>query len=598
MADFFAELKRRHIYRVGAAYVVVAWVLTQVVDVLSQVFELPSWIAQPAIVLLAIGFPVTLIAVWMIEGRHHEAVASAVRAKSTAVDWMLFGAVTVLIAGTGYQQLARRSSEATTATPTTAISLAVLPFANLSGDSTQEFFSDGITEEITAAIARVQGLTVLGRTSAFQFKGQNRDLREIGRTLNATHLIEGSVRKAGARVRITAQLVRADSGANLWTENYDRELTDIFVVQENIAQAIASALRVPLGLQQGEQLVAHRNIDPESYEQFLRAKALLRARGLQPITDAITLLEGVVARHPGFPPAWAALAFAYDSLPGYSSEQRSASLDEARRVQLAFFDKGERAAREAIRLDAQNASGYAALASIEDHRGIWRAADDHYRQALALDPYEPEMLHNFSQFLARVGRLSETLIVREKLRGLEPAVPLYNIRTAELLQLKAQYASTIPMLEIIPADSAGGAIRNVYLAQAYAASQRYAEAADTLLKITGDQFSRQSSEDAARLLRSAPTKVTAPETLPVLEGELNFVYAHIGATERMLEFPERRLETGRGIHNMIWATEFAPVRKTERFKTFLRRAGLVEYWRERGWPDLCRPVGADDFVCE
>ena len=148
----------------------------------------------------------------------------------------------------------------------------MLPFANLSGDASQEFFSDGMTDEITSALAKVANLRVVGRTSAFQFKGQNKDLRAIGQALGATYLIDGSVRKAGNRVRITAQLIKADDGIGLWTDNYDRELTDVFAIQEDIATAIAGALRVPLGLQQGERLVSNRTSDVESYQDYLRGQ--------------------------------------------------------------------------------------------------------------------------------------------------------------------------------------------------------------------------------------------------------------------------------------------------------------------------------------
>jgi TolB-like protein len=164
-----------------------------------------------------------------------------------------------------------------TGTPTPQqpiISLAVLPFANLSSDPEQEFFSDGMTDEITSALAKVRDLRVVGRSSAFQFKGQNRDLRAVGQSLGATHLIEGSVRRAGNQLRITAQLIQAENGLNIWAETYDRELTDVFATQEDIAQAIAVALRVPLGLPPGGRLVSNRISDIATYEDYLRARAL------------------------------------------------------------------------------------------------------------------------------------------------------------------------------------------------------------------------------------------------------------------------------------------------------------------------------------
>src|SRR6185295_12490998 len=160
---------------------------------------------------------------------------------------------------------------------------------NLSGDASQDFLSDGMTEEITAALAKVPGLHVVARTSAYQFKAQSRDVQSIGQQLHASHVIEGSVRRAGDRLRITVQLIDAAGGTHLWSETYDRQLTDIFAVQEDIARAVAASLRVPLGLNPGENLV-DRSLDPDSYQQYLRAKQLVRARTAG-AAEAIEILE-------------------------------------------------------------------------------------------------------------------------------------------------------------------------------------------------------------------------------------------------------------------------------------------------------------------
>src|SRR5882672_8802282 len=252
MGNFFAELKRRHIYRVVAAYAVVAWLLLQLVNNVAPIMDAPVWVARSALLFLVLGFPIAIFFAWMRELPPADAVRPV---KATVTDWALIGVLVVVIALVSYQQFAQTRSatelsgvEAArrAAAAPAGISIAVLPFVNLSGDAGQEFFSDGMTEEITSALAKVPTLRMVGRTSAFQFKGQNKDLRAIGQSLGATYLIEGSVRKAGERVRVTAQLVKADDGIGLWTDNYDRELKGIFAMQEDIAQAIAGALRVPL----------------------------------------------------------------------------------------------------------------------------------------------------------------------------------------------------------------------------------------------------------------------------------------------------------------------------------------------------------------
>jgi tetratricopeptide (TPR) repeat protein len=455
-----------------------------------------------------------------------------------------------------------------------------------------------MSDEIMAALAKVQGLSIVARESAHQYKGERNDMRAVGRALNAKYLINGSVRRAGNRVRITAQLVRADDGVGLWTDSYDRELTDVFAIQEDIAHAIAASLSVPLGLQQGETLVSNRTGSSESYDQYLRARAFVRARALP---EAIELLESVVARDSGFAPAWGLLAHAYGLVPNNNLDGVSlvGPLEETRRIVQTSAEKAERAAREAIRLDSRNALAFAVLARTQGLRGEWAASEDLYKQALALDPNEPEVLHAYSNgTLAPVGRLKDALSLRDKLRTLEPFVPIYNIFTASIMMNSGQRQTAIAILEATPPDAPGRSPRDVTLARTYAAEGRYAEAADLLLAIPPDSVNRRSVEDAARLLRSAPTRVESPDALPVLERGLEFVYAYVGAPDRVLDFAERRLEIQLGVSSIIWLPELVSLRNTERFKAFARKAGLVDYWRERGWPDLCRPVGADDFVCD
>ena len=186
----------------------------------------------------------------------------------------------------------------------------------------------------------------------------------------------------------------------------------------------------------------------------------------------------------------------------------------------------------------------------------------------------------------------------EQLQTLEPFVPIFTLTTAEIMQLNGQSAATIPLIEAVSADAATSFNRNSRLAMAYAAAGRYGEAADTILAIRGALVTRQSIEAAARLIR-APSAATPPEKLPRLEGELNFVYAYVGARERVFEHYERNLQIGIFLFPFwLWDPLYAPLRKTERFKALMRNAGLVDYWRKNGWPDLCRPMGADDFVCD
>jgi len=519
------------------------------------------------------------------------AISAARRVTRSTRNWVLAGGLAAAMALVlGYQFAPSPSTTATQQPQAGEISVVVLPFTNLSGDPEQEYFSDGMTEEITAALARVPSLRVIGRTSAFQFKGQSKDFAAIRRALNVPYLVDGSVRMEGDRVRITAQLIQADSGVSVWTESYDRQLDGVFATQEDIARTIATSLRLPLGLKPGDNLVNNRGIDPESYQQYLRAKALILARGEARLDQAAAMLEQVVARNPDYAPAWALLASDYSLMPIFHPARRGRSTEESRRVVDELLRKAEAAAQRAVQLDPNSADGYAALGFIQFVRGKLLLAEDRHNQARALDPNNGRI----TLLLAEVGRLKEALAIMQQLQALEPFVPLYNRTTAHHLWLDGQNDAAIAILKALPP---GQGLND--LAMIYASLGRYAEAADLLENIPAGDLNAAFSKDAARLLRTAPANAAAPQSLPSL-GILNWVYLYVGAPERALESYERDVQdgfSGGTILPLVWHASFAPVRKTERFKAYVRARGLVEYWRAKGWPEFCRPVGADDFVC-
>ena len=597
MGHFFAELKRRQMFRVAAAYAVVAWMLLQLINNLTPALRLPDWAATLVVVFLVAGFPIALLFCWI---QHlPSAESSAPSAKTVKLDWLLIGALAIVLSFMGYQTLTTPQAGVDAAkeaalSPRTGVSLAVLPFANLSDDETQTFFSDGMTEEIITALARIPDLRVVARESASQFKGQQRDLRAVGQALGATHLIEGSVRKAGARVRITARLVKADDGVNAWTNSYDRELTDVFAVQEEIATSIAGALRMPLGLKQGERLVSNRNIDPDSYQQYLRARAF-GSNGRESLR-AIPLLEPLVARNPDYAPAWAQLALVYQLTPNFS---RNGPLEELRRVVREVVPKADAAGRRAIQLDPNLAYAYNALAHVQVIQGKLLAAEELYSKALALDPNSTIALGGYSNLLAVVGRLKESIAMKDQVRALEPTGPGLTQDTAQMLWVTGQNDAAIALFKDLPSGVQGLEIDR---ARIYASMGRYNEAADSLQRITGGNLSAETLAAGVRLLRSAPAETPALVSLPRL-GTIGFIYLYVGAPLRAFEPIEEWGEAGfyisGGADNaFLWHPSYAAVRKSERFKTFMRKAGYVEYWRAKGWPEFCHPTTGDDFVCD
>jgi TolB-like protein len=478
--------------------------------------------------------------------------------------------------------------------PANVTSLAVLPLTNLSGDSGQEFFSDGITEEITTALAKVPGLRVVGRTSAYQFKYENRDLRAIGQALAVSHLIEGSVRKAGDRVRISVQLINANDGTHLWSENYDRLLTDIFVIQEDIARAITTALQAPLGLKPGENLVSNRNVDPNTYELFLRGMALYQTGAPQNRADAARIAEEVVARSPNYAPGWALLRTAYAQMANSLSDDDS-PIDEARRAVREWLAKADRALERAIALDPNSPFTLSSSGSQLWVMGSPLRGEPLLLKALEVDQDDAETLLRYGNLLASAGRLKEALPLLLKSYELDPLLTLQGALATQVLWLTGKNDEAIALAMTLRPD-----IRGDLLANIYASMGQFSEAANALASGGRDS---EAVRETIRLLRLA-----GPQALPVRppgrgQQPVDFLYLQKGTptpvVERHLVDLERDVEVGFVLGNrVIWHPAYAPVRNTERFKTFVRKAGYVEYWRAKGWPEVCRPVGADDFICD
>ena len=584
------------------AYIAIAYALQHGVILTSESFEWPNAVARTTMLLLVLGLPIAITFAW-----YHGAQASRQISKAE----MSIISILLVIGTFLFYALAQPSREVAGAAPTRdagvtaarsaaanprlGIALAVLPFANLSDDKEQEFFSDGVTEEITSALAKIPDLSVVARTSAFQFKGQNRDVQGIGQQLRATHLIEGSVRKAGDRLRITAELVKADDGVTIWTDSYDRQLTDVFAIQEDIAHAVATSLHMTLGLKPGENLVSNRKIDPESYQQYLRAKARYQAGNRQAFREAATLLEQVVARSPDYAPAWAQLGFTYAAVGANTA--LTGRPDESRSTFAEFASKSEMAARRAIQLDPNLPDGYTRLAVLEHARGHFAAGEDLMKKALALDADNPDALDVYSLLVATVGRLKEAEPIRLKLQSVEPFVPLYNSTTATLLWANGKNDTALAMFTALPGNIRSARARGIAIS--YAAAGRYDEAADALAQISPAVTPVDIVQAAARILRSAP-KAMPPGNRPDL-GNLNWIYVYVGAPEQSLRWHEKLVDIGifygsRAIE--FWHPDFAPARKTEGFKGFVRKAGLVDYWKARGWPPQCHPTTGDDFACE
>jgi TolB-like protein len=333
--SFIEELKRRNVVRVGVVYLIASWLLAQVADLMLENFNAPDWVVQAILVALIIGFPIAVIFAWAFEmtpegikkEKDVDRSASITHKTGHLLDRSIIAILVIALSyfvwesrfgSGGMDQNASSSATAEVSSDqapeleteeiveTSTKSIAVLPFVNMSSDTEQEFFSDGISEEILNALAGIKELKVAGRTSSFAFKGQNQDLRKIGDALGVEHILEGSVRKAGTTVRITAQLIQVKDGFHMWSDTYDRELVDVFAIQDEIANAILKELKAALIDFDSEPVVASATrTDPEVYDLYLLARQRIYERKSLSILSAADLLDKAIAKDPTYAPAYA-----------------------------------------------------------------------------------------------------------------------------------------------------------------------------------------------------------------------------------------------------------------------------------------------------
>jgi TolB-like protein len=421
--SFFAELKRRNVFRVAVGYLITAWLLLQVVDLVLENVHAPDWVMQVFMLALLIGFPLAIFFAWAFEltpdgvKRESEIDRSQSIAPQTGrkLDRAIMLVLAVVVVFLVYQQFGSGGKGSGSVSPDTAQStdiavaekvnltpfqpgrnsIAVLPFVNMSADADNEYFSDGIAEEILNVLARIPELKVAARTSAFAFKGSNTNISEIARELKVENVLEGSVRKSGNQVRITAQLIKADDGYHLWSNTYDRELDNIFAIQDEIAQSIAAALKVTLAI----GTVATGNLtgtsSTEAYDAYLRGMNQWHLRTEESLNNSIDLFGQAIAIDPGFARAYAGLALTYAIIMDYSDMP----------YEEAFVLAGN-AAEKALALDPQSVEAATALIATADTLAEQLA---YSKRAVELGPWFATAHQWYATYLAMTGDLEAGL---------------------------------------------------------------------------------------------------------------------------------------------------------------------------------------------
>ena len=588
--SIYTELRRRSVFKVAIVYIAVAWLLLQVSDTLGPALHLPEWFVSAVAFLLILGLPVAIIFAWAFdltpEGLKRETIAEStaplagktgkklnyiiVAALVLALSYFVFDKVALDsgrdAAGISTAGQLAQQKPAEIESAKTDNSIAVLPFVNMSSDEEQEYFSDGLSEELLNLLARIPELNVAARTSSFSFKDKDLEIPEIASRLKVAHVLEGSVRKHGNQLRITAQLIQADNGYRLWSETYDRQLDNVFQIQEDIASAVVDALRITL---LGE-VPKTRKTDPVAYQLFLEGQYLKRQISVDSLNRAIQAFKQAVEIDPAYVPAWAELADTYlwgGGLDELSYEETSALADQAiqtaistdpdyafayyvRGISWIFaknrFNKGIEDFELALKLDPDDAFLVAAIGKGAFLTGKFDLAISQYQAALAMEPLVPEFYWFLGRAYLSSGRLDDAEASFRTLLSLSPSFRLENELWQTLL-LKGELEASLAESD----TSFRRAIIHHALGNAAVADEALADLVEN-----GDPYT------------------------------IATVYGYRGDADKTFEWLNYMLENSD--HYPTWIlceTAFHSVHSDKRWEPLLEKLGLLEFWLEMT-PDL------------
>jgi TolB-like protein len=446
-SNFFAELKRRNVYKVAVAYAVVAWLLLQAASILFPTFEAPPWLMKVFVAVVVLGFPAVLTFSWAFEitpeGIKRESEVEANKSITHKTGRKLVAATAVLAliaAGLFVFQLVRpkptiSSSAAAPLVPNKSI--AVLPFDNLSEDKSNAYFAEGVQDEILTRLAKVADLKVISRTSTQKYKSAPDNLRTIAQQLGVANILEGSVQKSNDAVRVNVQLINATNDAHLWADIYDRKLTDIFTVESDIAKTIADTLQAKLTGSEKILMAKAPTANSQAYELYLKGRFFWNKRTALDLRKSIEYFNQAIEKDPGYALAYAALAQAWLLLPAYDG---GAPKD--------CFPQAEAAAKRALELDNTSADAYAALASV---KGLFEfnftGAIAGYERAIQLNPNDATAHHWLAnQALAAAGQAEREIAEMKRALELDPLSLIINANLGQAYLHARRYDEAIAQL--------------------------------------------------------------------------------------------------------------------------------------------------------
>ena len=489
-----SELRRRNVLRMLVLYVVAAWLIMQVAEVVIGLANLPDWIGPGILILLAIGFPIALAFSWFYEltpkgvklEKDIDPSISITKATGRRLDFLVISLLCAAVIMFAYDKWGMGDPPDRT--------IAVLPFENMSDDPGNEYFSDGVSEEILNLLAKIPELHVTSRSSAFSFKGQNLDVPTMAAKLNVAHVLEGSVRKSGNQLRITAQLIEVATDTHLWSKTYDRDLENIFAIQDEVAAAVVDSLKITL---LGVKPKATET-NPEAYALYLQARYFM-SQGAEGHKQAESLLKQALDIDPGFAPAWTELGNVYNNQANMFGVR---SVDEA--VELA-----RDAIQRALEIDPQYARAHAALGDLDIHYAYdLNKASRHMQQALALNPGDTYILGEAAHLEYMLGRADVAIDLYQQIIALDPLSPDGHIELGNTYYKVHRLEEAADSLQLgLSLNQSGGVVggvvgryylSRVLLAQgdAPAALQEIEQVTNEFLRLTGTAIVQHGLGDA------------------------------------------------------------------------------------------------------
>ncbi len=451
MMSFFDELKRRKVFRVGAAYLLVFWLLLQVTDVVVPILELPAWVAKLVLFLLVAGFPVALLLAWAFEltpaGLKKEkdidrtAIAVTDPGKNLAgrrAFGVAAGLLVIGIAAAIFLRVPPQPEDMEASTVAAAPrSLAVLPFDNRSGDSSQDYFSDGMTDQLTTTLSRIAALKVIARNSAASYKGSEKGATQIGSELGVEALVTGSVMRAGGRVRISAELVAADTETILWADSYERDESDVLALQGDVARAIADAIELRLSPDESARLAESRKVDPNAFEEYLRGRALWKLRTESAVREARDHFQKAIRIAPDFALGYAGLADSYIILGVHGFEPPREAMAAA-----------QAAAEYALELDPNAGEPHASLGDILFHyQWDWKGSEKALKRAMELAPGFATAFQWSSEPLLLTGNINQAITNLHRARELDPLAMIHRATLGMALAMAGKSDEAIAELK-------------------------------------------------------------------------------------------------------------------------------------------------------